>query len=281
MRSATLNGKWNASSAVAATEAASPQTILGVNALPYEEKRAIYLSLVPDELLTMFSIDLQSNPGANNLLYLNCPEGSHLAEMALYHQPGFPDPVLYGQITDTLNGQIHVLLYMLNDPRSPRFDVDRLPDGRSTHFGAEHRNLEAEVAAMTFGLAPGQVRRGLRLLGAAIVAFERFVAQLGHEVYFAEPLYYHNAVIFERYGFAYAQGRRLMERIEAGFAPNGELTARLDGSTPFRRPEARHSIRLRSWAIHDGVLGYPFTKVTMYKYIGRHAGVNTCPNCAW
>ena len=68
-----------------------------------------------------------------------------------------------------------------------------------------------------------------------------------------------------------------MERIERGFAPDGDLRARLDGSTPFRRPEAVHSVRLRSWAIHDGILGEPFTGVTMYKRIGEHAGVHTCP----
>jgi len=53
-------------------------------------------------------------------------------EMILRHEPGFPDPLLYGHLTDTLNGQIHILLYILNDPASPRFDVDRLPDGTAT-----------------------------------------------------------------------------------------------------------------------------------------------------
>jgi hypothetical protein len=67
-------------------------------------------------------------------------------------------------------------------------------------------------------LSPGQVRRGLRLLAPAIETFEQFVASLGHDMYFVEPLYYHNAVIFERYGFTYQMGRRLMERIESGFS---------------------------------------------------------------
>ncbi|MFO3796098.1 MAG: hypothetical protein ACK8QZ_02280, partial [Anaerolineales bacterium] len=139
---------------------------------------------------------------------------------------------------------------------------------------------EAEKAAMEAGLAPGQVRRGLRLLGQAIEAFERFVRSLGQEIYFVEPLYYHNAVIFERYGFAYQQGRKLMERIQSGFSAGGDLLPLLDGS-PFRRPEAANSIRLRSWAIHDGILGEPFTNVTMYKYVGKSAGVNTSGDCAW
>ena len=75
--------------------------------------------------------------------------------------------------------------------------------------------------------------------------------------------------------------KRLMERIHTGFGPGDDLTARLDGSTPFRRPEAANSIRLRSWAIHDGLLGEPFTNVTMYKRLGKHAGVSTTSDCEW
>jgi len=93
-------------------------------------------------------------------------------------------------------------------------------------------------------------------------------------------LFYHNAVIFERYGFRYQKGRRLMERIEQGFQAGGDLLPLLDGSTPFRQPEAANSIRLRSWAIHDGILGEPFTNVTMYKESGKHAGVSTA-QCEW
>ncbi len=59
----------------------------------------------------------------------------------------------------------------------------------------------------------------------------------------------------------------MMERIDSGFAPGGELRARLDGSNPFRMPEAADSIRLRSWAIHDGILDETFTNITMYKEI--------------
>jgi len=201
--------------------------------------------------------------------------------MRLFNEFGFPDPVLYGQITDTLNGQIHVLLYILNDPNSKRFDVDQMPDGSPTRFGILKRNIAAELGAMQYGLAPGQIRKGLRLLGSAIEAFQHFVTSLGHDIYFVEPLYYHNAIIFERYGFRYAKGRRLMERIQAGFAPGGDLNERLNGSTPFRMPGAANSIRLRSWAIHDNLLGEPYTEVTMYKQIGEPGHINTCQDCTW
>ena len=265
-----------------ANDSLPAHTISTINALPPQEKRAVYARLIPAELLERFQLtpDLIS-PNGEDLLHLSGREDGTDSEMALYHQAGFPDPVLYGHITDTITGHVHVLLYILNDPISPRFDVDRTPDGLPTQFGIQYRNLPAEEAAMHFGLAPGQVRRGLRLLGPAIQAFEQFIASLGHELYFNEPLYYHNAVIFERYGFAYQKGRRLMERIQQGFAEGGDLRAKLDGSTPFRQPHAANSIRLRSWALHDRLLGEPFSDVTMYKRIGVSAEVDTCPGCDW
>jgi hypothetical protein len=160
--------------------------------------------------------------------------------------------------------------------------VDKMPDGSVTKFGTLQRNIEAEKAALQAGLAPGQVRRGLRLFRPAMAAFEEFIISLGHDMYYVEPLYYHNAVIFERYGFAYQAGKRRMEAIQAGFQEGGELMSqRLDGSNPFRSSGAANSIRLRSWAIHDGILGEPFTNVTMYKPVGKLAGINTTSGSEW
>lgn len=258
-----------------------PSNIGGINLLPEAEKREIYGRMVPWELLERFQLPPLHSAAAGPLVEFRYAPGASDMEIVLRHEPGFPDPLLYGHLTDTLNGQIHILLYVLNDPASPRFDVDRMPDGSATRFGTLQRNLTAEEAALRAGLAPGQVRRGLRLLTQAITSFEGFIGSLGHEIYFAEPLYYHNAIIFERYGFNYQSGRRLMEQVEKGFAPGGDLRALLDGSSPFRQTQAAESIRLRSWAIHDGLLGEAFTDVTMYKRVGKSAGISTCPGCAW
>jgi hypothetical protein len=258
-----------------------PSRISTINLLPEDEKRKIYARLIPQELLDRFQLPARDSIRLQSFLNFKFAPGSSDVELSLFHEDRFPDPILYGHMTDTLAGQIHILLYILNDPESPRHNVDRMPDGSATRFGTLKRNLEAESAAMAAGLTPGQVRHGVRLLGAAVTSFEQFVSSLGHDMYFAEPLYYHNAVIFERYGFAYQMGKKLMERIETGFAENGELRAQLDGSTPFRNPNAANSIRLRSWAIHDGILGEPFTNVTMYKRVGVSAGLCTCPSCDW
>ena len=259
----------------------TPSTIGGINLLTEAEKRAIYARYVPDAILERFNIpSFESDPN-NPLFQFNCESGSTDVEMKLFHEDGFPDPVLYAHLTDTIAGQIHVLLYILNDPDSPRFNVDVMSDGSYTRFGILQRNIDEEIKAFEAGLAPGQIRSGLRMLGQAIEKFETFSMELGHDMYFIEPLYYHNAVIFERYGFAYQTGKRRMEAYHAGFQADGELASKLDGSSPFRTSDAANSIRKRSWAIHDGILGEPFTNVTMYKRVGKSAGLSTTPGCEW
>ncbi|MBC7877701.1 MAG: hypothetical protein H7Y59_11080 [Anaerolineales bacterium] len=259
----------------------SPSTIGGINLLDEPEKRALYSRYIPTSLLEKYNIPPLTSGAGPNLLQFNFESGSTDVEMRLFHQMDFPDPILYGHLADTLNGQIHVLLYILNDPESPRFDVDKMPDGSPTKFGTLQRNLEAEKSSFEAGLAPGQIRRGLRLFGQAMQTFEEFISALGHDMYFIEPLYYHNAVNFERYGFAYQVGKRLMDSIHAGFQDDGDLKSQLDGSNLFRESDAANSIRKRSWAIHDGLLGEPFTNVTMYKRVGKSAGINTTPDCKW
>lgn len=257
-------------------------TIGRINLLKESEKIKIYSRLIPTELLERFNIPgTFKDRDGNSLIQLKFTSGNTDVEMKLFHQSGAPDPILYGHLTDTISGQIHILLYILNDPNAKRYDVDKMPDGQPTRFGTFQRNFSAEIEAMQAGLAPGQVRSGLRMLPAAIRKFEEFVKSLDHEVYFVEPLYYHNAILFERYGFSYQVGRKFMERIEQGFSEAGDLHNLLNGSSPFRAHEAEHSIRLRSWSIHDGLLGEPFTNVTMFKHVGKSARINTCPSCAW
>jgi hypothetical protein len=254
-------------------------TIGGINKLSELEKRTIYSRYIPQELIERFNLpDLLEN---KDLLRFRFAEGSSDVEMMLYHQKNFPDPILYAHMADNLNGQIHILLYILNDPESPRFDVDKMPDGSPTRFGIRIRNIKAEEAAIKAKLSPGQIRHGLHVFKPAMDVFENFITSLGHEMYYVEPLYYHNAIIFERHGFSYQMGRRQMERINSGFQPGGEFSQQLDNSNPFRMSNAADSIRLRSWALHDGVLGEPFTNVTMYKRVEKSAEINTAPNCQW
>jgi hypothetical protein len=256
-------------------------TIGAINLLPEPEKREIYCRVVPKSLIERFKLPALDGIRAQQLMKFKYAPKSSDVEFSLFHDTKFPDPILYGHLVDTMNGQLHILLYILNDPDSPRFNVDIMPDGSSTKFGTLKRNLAAEQSALEYGLAPGQVRRGLRMMGDAMHQFEIFVKNLGHDIYFVEPLYYHTAIIFERYGFTYQSGRKWMEQIHEDFSPGGKLRARLDGSSVFRKPQAADSIRLRSWAIQDGILDGPFTGVMMYKHVGKSTGVTTCAGCSW
>jgi hypothetical protein len=254
-----------------------------LNNLPDAERFTAYRTLLPDEILTRFGLDpaRMSCDELKEHIVVETTPGSGSAVIKFYHRPNAADSTLYMQLTDTTNNQIVVLLLVINDPDSPRFDVDLNWDGGRTKFGTQSRNLEAELAAMQAGLAPGQVRRGLRMSRTLLGNFEDFIGRLYHEMFFLEPLAYHTAVLFERYGCAYSQGQRLMNDIHQQFQPGGALFARLDGSTPFRAPGAEKTVRGRSWAIHDGILGEPFTEVHMYKHIGKHAGVCTFSDAVW
>jgi len=252
-----------------------------VNKLPPEQVQQIYRHLIPLEILTRFGIDPETVADAQGRDMFECRPGVSSVELSLRHVWDAQDPVLYVQLADTPNNQIEVTLFILNNPYSERYDIDRLPDGTLTYFGTLARNIEAEIAAMEAGLAPAQVRRGLGATRRLVPILEQFVAALHHDVFYIQPLAYHNAILFERLGFAYAMGLGRMEWIHKEFRPGGLLTRRLDGSTPFRRPGAEQSVRGRSWAIHDGILHEPYGGIKMYKRAGIHAGIVTFPDSAW
>jgi hypothetical protein len=258
-------------------------SIRGVNQADEATREAIYRTLIPDELLSQYNIDLRTlaDANGNRLVQFVCPFATSSVEIKVWHEADARDPLLYLQLADTPNNQLCVMLFVINDPYSPRFDVDRNWTGERTKFGTLTRNVEAEMAAMQAGLAPGQVRRGLKLTRLLFPIFEMFVYRLGHKSFFMEPLAYHTAILFERYGCSYSQGRAKMEWINREFVLEGLLYNRLDGSTLFRQLEACRTIRGRSWAIQDGIMGEPFTDIRMYKRVSVNAGVSTFPNAIW
>jgi len=257
------------------------RTVGGLNALPGEQGRLAYCSLLPLDVLLRFELDPDQVVSSSSFSLFEVRPGASSVELELRHRPAAQDPLLYLQLADTTTNQIEVMMFMVNDPASERFDTDRLPDGTPTAFATAARNLPEEVRAMHAGLAPGQVRQGLRLTRDLVPILGRFVSALHHDAYYLQPLAYHNAILFERLGFAYALGLGSMEWINREFAPGGLLHRRLDGSTPFRSPDAWRTVRARSWAIHDGIMDMPFTGVKMYKRVGVHAGIVTFPSAAW
>lgn len=254
-------------------------SIHAINQLDREIKEAIYSLLIPERVFRDFEIDRRSfrNRDGERVVDFIAPQQSGFVIIEVREHPGDRDCIFFLEMADTPFFKVEITFLIVNDPRSPRFNTDIDEAGRRTKFGTMRRNIPEEVAAMRAGLAPGQVRKGLRLLGDFLPLALSFLSTMGQDMLMAEPLAYHDAIIFEHYGFNYIRGRKFMEDIDRGFRPGGELYARLDGSSPFRMPGAEKTVRGRSWAIHDGILGEPWKGVEMYLAVDRPAGVCTFP----
>jgi len=260
-----------------------PITLQAVNGWDVRWQLMLFRVLLPVNTLMRFGVDPITLTDAQGRPALRAipGEGANSIRLELYHAADAVDALVEMELADTPFNQLEVLWVAIQDPQSPRFDIDVTPDGTPTLRGILRRNLAAEEAALRAGLAPGQVRRGLGTLDRMAAHLESFMACLNQRQYFVQPLYYHTAVLFERLGFSYIYGQARMEEIGRGFAPGGELRARLDGATPFRAPALADTVRGRAWAIHDGVMGRDWDRVRMVKRLGLHAGVDTCPNVPW
>jgi len=260
-----------------------PTSIREINRLPDDEKQAIYRHLLPDWLFDRYGIERRDLGMGHNdpVTIFRCPSGSRALEIIVKRRAMDMDPMLYLNMADTFNGQLLVLLVVVNDPDAPRFNTDIDQHGNPTHFGTVSRNVPAEIAAMKAGLSPGQIRKGLRAFKDTLPAFEGFVEKMGHDIFFIEPLAYHNAITFERYGFNYLRGHSEMLNIHEQFQPGGTLYNNLDSKYPFRHPDAWRTVRGRSWAIHDGLLGHPFTGFQMYKRVRIESDINSFPDAIW
>lgn len=263
-------------------------SIQEINALPREVAEALYARLVPEELLDRFGIDPRSlcdKTGAR-LVRVTAPADQPWARVEVRSTPEDRDPALLVDVEMSPLSVPELAFVQITDPTGGRYAIDRDPDGRDTLFGTACRNIEEERRAMREGLAPGQVRRGLRLLSRVLDAMEGFCALIGKEIYLIEPLFYHSAILYERRGCGYLMGRDVMESIHAGFSAGGPLLKALDASSDFRGPEAARTVRGRSWAIHDGIgdglwAGGGVGGVKMYKAAGRRAGINTFPGAIY
>ena len=133
------------------------------------------------------------------------------------------DSIFFLQLSDTpFMDNLELSFIVINDPRAERFQIDRDTRGKDTLFGTAARNVAEEERAMKAGLAPGQVRPGLRLLREFMFLLERFASRLGVSIISGEALFYHNAIQYERNGFGYLEGRKQMEEIDREFL-GGEI----------------------------------------------------------
>lgn len=259
-----------------------PISISAVNTLPLPAKRRIYRLLVPPALLTRFGINPNTWQGPERDAHVQLTADPDTARVYLaVRDTAANDPFFVIELADNdLNG-IDLNLLLLNDPGSPRFNTDVDADGKPTWFGTVHRNLAEEARACQAGLAPAQIRASLHASSAVLDHLDSFLAFLSHRAVFLEPLTYASAWVFERRGFAYVRGHKLMDDIQREFQPGGKLHAALDDRTQFRQPSQGQTVRGRAWAIHDGilsVLGATWNEMRMTRQVGRHANVNTSPD---
>ena len=252
-------------------------SLRAINELEKAEKERIYTTIIPRRLLELLKISPETLCGRDGLrrVTIIAPQGMGLVRIEVKRHPADHHTVFFLDIADTHYRQMELSFCIISDPSAPRFAVDQDSIGNDNCFTTLGRNIREEIRAMRAGLFPNQTCRGLRMFGEFFTIFERFVDSLGMDMIVAEPLTYDNAVRYETFGFDYLNGRRLMEEIDRGFASGGRLTARLDGSTPFRMPGMERSIHGRSWAIHDGIMDGPWEGVSIYKLVGVDAAVNT------
>lgn len=251
-----------------------------INHLPAEEREAIYRRLIPARVIDLLSLDPARglDPHGNRLVTYLCPEDQGFVRIEVRRHSLDQDCVFLLKLTQPAEELLEIAFIIVNDLDAERFDVDRDPAGGPGGILSGFRNPREELRAMRAGLAPGQVRRGLRLFWQVLPLVEAFAGELGKEQISVEALLYHHAILYERHGFGYLTGRDRLEEIHRDFQPGGVLARRLDGSTPFRMPEAAATVRGRSWAIHDGILGEPWRVPRLYKIVGQPMAMPTFPN---
>jgi hypothetical protein len=260
--------------------------LIHINALEAPERDSIYRCLIPLRLLELLSIPRQGDSAGK--IKIIAPAGLSLARIEVRSNPDDRRTVFFLDIAETHYHQMELSFCIINDPAAAIYAVNVDQNGHDNCFCTLGRNIPEEIRAMRAGLYPNQTSRGLRMFGEFFELFERFVDSLGMEMITAEPLTYDNAVRFERYGFDYLSGRRLMQEIDREFSPGGILFRKLDGSTPFRQPGMERTVHGRSWAIHDGILAVsgeeldineilasPWEDVKIYRMVGRPAVVRT------
>jgi hypothetical protein len=259
-------------------------SIAALNRLPKEERDRTYLQLVPRSVFERFQIDPKTllNQHGERVVRGVFPSDENFGCIEVQFRAGDKDCIFSCQVSlESFMQSLHLDFLIINDPFSERFNVDVDELGRDTLYGTRSRNIPEEIRAMEAGLAPGMVRRGQRLMGEFAKCLDIFMSSLGLTSITTDAFFYHNAILWEKYGFTYFRGGKEMENIHKEFQPGGFLYERLDHSTPFRKKGMEKSIRGRSWAIYDGVYSDAFDEEwespIMYKIQGKDFKVNTFP----
>jgi hypothetical protein len=265
-------------------DAQYPLTIRTINSLAYDAKQRFYRTLVPPPLLGRFGINPVLWRGNGYRVELFAEADSSRVNISINNPEDENDAYFVLELQDNATNGIDLNLIVLNDPFAEKFNIEFDAEGKRTHWGTVTRNVVEEERAMRAGLAPAQVRAGMGFSRQVLEQLDVFLALCARQAVSLEPLTYVSAWIFEKRGFAYVRGHKLMDDIHHEFQPGGKLRAALDGSTPFRQPDAWKTVRGRAWAIHDGILDVideRWRDLRMVKVVGKHAGVESFPGAIY
>lgn len=254
-----------------------------INSLPEELREGLYRELIPGEIFSCFGIDPATgrNADGQKVVSYMCPPDLSGFRIEVSLQPSDEDFVYVLEMTEPTVNNMELTFISINDPMTPRFNTDRDDEGRPTLYGTTRRNVKEEERAFRAGLLPGQVRPGMALFGKFMPRAESFFAALGKKFITLRAFFYSNTILYEKHGFSYIVGKKLMQEIHEGFQPGGALDKLLDGSSIFRQPGAGETVFGRSWAVHDGILGDGWISPKMVKWFGVHGGVCTFPDYRW
>jgi hypothetical protein len=258
-----------------------------LNCCPERDRNELYSMLIPPTIFEKFQIDpvtFQNAKGEKSVQVICHRLGEATIEVRL--NPGDKDCIFYMDIADSSDlVQLLWSFININDPYCERFNTDVDECGNDVWLKWGTRNLKEEERSRRTGLAPGQTKRGLRLMNEVNQRLDAFCSTFNIKSIFMEALFYHNAIIYERHGFRYFEGEKRMRRINELFQEGGKLYEKLDGSTSFRQRGAEKTVRGRSWAIHDGILNdivddildEPWYPPKMYRMVGKYHSVDTFP----
>lgn len=264
------------------TAAETPVSLLRLNAMEEAVKRRRYAEIFPLrcwEHLAAVDASLAGGPASAMALRAHAPEDRPEAHLRAPANRWRGDFAVSLDLDEAGAGQLELSFIVINDLSAPRHDIDINTAGQVTLLGTAGRNVQEEERALRAGLGPCQVRRGLAMFAELLPRLEEFARGLGYVAIVLEPLTYHNAVMYESYGFSYITGHRRMAQIDREFQRGGRLWKLMDGRSAFRDPALAASARGRSWAIHDGILGDfdgdDRLDLKMVKVIGTASGVRT------
>lgn len=229
-----------------------------LNKLPEKRKVDLYKKLIPVSIFEQFKIDKNDfmTPNGEKAVSIVADEHAMEAIIKVKLKAGDPDEIYHIEVGDSNDMvQLQWDYIHVTDPHAPRFATNVVNDaGESRWLNWSSRNIREEVRAMASGLAPGQIKRGLGLATEIDRCLDEFCEAADLKSITLEAVYYHTAIMFERHGYRYFKGFKLMNRINELFNKCEDVRKLLDGSSPFRLPDFCRTVRGRSWAIHDGVL---------------------------